>query len=359
MSALRPLACAYALPFDPPQQTAAGTFTARRGWWLAVEADGHWGLGEVAPWPGFGAGPEAVAAWMARPEGEPPPEVRAGLSLAVDDARARAGGVPLACNWGADPAALELEGHVAAASAEAAAASGAAILKIKVGAASLADDAARVAAIRAACPHAALRLDANGAWSEAQAHQAIALLAPSRPRWVEQALRADASVDAWHALHARALAQGIALDLDESLRHEALARALIAAGAVDGLVLKPALLGGFEAARTWAHRATAAGLSVCVTHAFDSPVGRIGALHAAFALRAVAPGLTVGLGGGPLGPGAAQLAVLQVAPGRWRLPTAPGLALGADARGAVLGQIASEFREVIEIKGDFWSGVSP
>src|SRR5690606_18131984 len=76
------------------------------------------------------------------------------------------------------------------------------VLKLKVGARSLGDDVARVAAVRAACPDAVLRLDANGAWSEAEAMEALAALAPSRIELLEQPVPA-AEVDALARIHER------------------------------------------------------------------------------------------------------------------------------------------------------------
>ena len=78
-------------------------------------------------------------------------------------------------------------------------------------------------------------------------------------------------------------ALGVPLLADESARDEDDVARLIDAEAVDGLVLKPMVIGGLQRSLTLAERAAAPGLSVVVTTALDAAIGRAGALHVAAA----------------------------------------------------------------------------
>ena len=74
------------------------------------------------------------------------------------------------------------------------------VLKAKVGARPLAEDVARIAALREACPDAVIRLDANGAWDEATALAAVRALAPLDIELLEQPVPA-ADVEALARVH--------------------------------------------------------------------------------------------------------------------------------------------------------------
>ena len=98
---------------------------------------------------------------------------------------------------------------------------------------------------------------------------------------LEQPLGRDA-FDA-HAVLRRELGGRRALALDESLYEPGGLRRIIAAEAADEVVVKPMFCGGLLAARVLVKRASAAGLAVSITHALESLVGRLGALHLACA----------------------------------------------------------------------------
>lgn len=298
----------YALPFATPVTTARGTFATRRGWhvWIGEAC------GDVAPWPGFGAGLAAVRADLdaARPH---TPEVRGATATAAAVAEARAAGQPLA-RLLAPAAAEAVESHVLVHNAATARQTPARALKVKVGAAPLADDVARVGQIRAARPEARLRLDANGAWAGAASFEAVRALAAFEPEWIEQ------PTDDPEAL--RQLRAWAPIAADEAVTDAAALEALLAAEAVDVVVLKPAFVGGARAAVELGRRARAAGVGVCVTHALGSAVDRWTAVHVACALAADGP-VAAGLGGGPtdpLDPGP------QLGADGWvRCPGGPGL----------------------------------
>jgi o-succinylbenzoate synthase len=319
---------AFALPLRHPLVTAAGTITCREGFVVEVVGDdGHRGVGEASPpyWLGdetFAAtaavlaeapalaGDEeetlaaVVEAWRPR---------SAAAACALDTARvdlaARRRGMPLA-SWlrsvagvsapggvlpeavatavllgGTEPAAL-------ARAARAAIARGHRCLKLKVGGGTLADDVARVSAVRAAIGAAPrLRLDANRAWRVDEARAALAALAPFAPDFIEEPLCARDAL-AWGAL--RDL--GVTLAADESV--STAADCARVAGVADVLVVKAARLGGPTATMALAADACARGLRVVVTDAIETVVGSALATHLAAVLHA--PDDAVGLGGAQL-----------------------------------------------------------
>lgn len=302
----------YEVRFKRPLVTARAVYTHRRGWWVAVRDEaGHTGFGEVAPLADFGGeSPEAAASELSRLSataidlpGAPglealapalasagldlgaTPAVHAGVELALLDAIATRAGRSLGQALSEAPApAAHLQRLLSCASpeeaieqGEQAVSEGFTTLKLKVGADSLAADLARVAALRARFPAIRLRLDANGAWCEAEAIAAIEAFAPCQIDLLEQPVSgAD-----FEALRGR----GIPIAADEALLDAATARRLIAESAVDALVLKPMLLGGLRVARDLARAAARQGIRTIVTSSLDRIVGVAAALHLACSLE--------------------------------------------------------------------------
>ena len=139
-------------------------------------------------------------------------------------------------------------------------------VKIKVGAGTLAADRDRVAAARSAGGDAlALRLDANAAWDAAEAERRLAAFARYHPEAVEQPVSAG-DLAGLARVRMRAPMPVLA---DESARDPAAARAVIAARAVDGLVLKAPTLSGTAETTAIVEAARDAGMSVILSSLFD------------------------------------------------------------------------------------------
>lgn len=306
-----------AVPFRAPVLTADGRWTVRR---LAlvrlIDDEGREGLGEAAAGEPGGPGP-AVAedlatalatvlagldpaddieleARLGRPGAEGlDPSVRSALATAAADLAARAGGVSLAASLSGGGVVRDrvpvsgLIGIVAApdaaARAVALAAEGYGSLKLKGADEPPAVLAARVRAVREAVgPDVRLRLDANGAWpGVAAAVASIAAVEPFGLEYVEQPIPAAAGPDVLAALR-RAVV--VPLAADEAVTDLAATDALLAAGAVDVLVVKPARVGGVRAARRIADHAAAAGVGVVVSSLFETGIGIAAALHLAATL---------------------------------------------------------------------------
>jgi o-succinylbenzoate synthase len=166
---------------------------------------------------------------------------------------------------------------------------------MKLGVGSLRDDVALARAARAGLgPDVELRGDANGAWNEDTARVALDALAECAFGYVEQPV-APGDVASLARLRGQT---PLRIAADESVTDERGASQLIAAAAVDVMVLKPAMVGGVERALGIAARARRAGMGVVISHAFESAVGARHALAcaAAWGDAATAHGLeTAGL----------------------------------------------------------------
>ncbi|MEL4319634.1 o-succinylbenzoate synthase [Leifsonia sp. YIM 134122] len=148
--------------------------------------------------------------------------------------------------------------------------SGCRTAKVKVagGDVSLADDVARVAAVREALgPEGRIRVDANGNWNVDEAEHAAHALEPFDLEYIEQPC---ATVEELVELRRRVRYMGIPVAADESVRRAEDPLAVAEAGAADLLVIKAQPLGGIKAALQIVGRA---GLPVVVSSAIDTSVG--------------------------------------------------------------------------------------
>ena len=305
------------LQFARPVRTAQGEFTARDSVLLELrDTDGVAGYGEAAPWPGFGTETaqdaasrlQELTALLRDADLEPglcnhvlggsldgAPATRAALDGALWDLAARRAGRPLcnelarSCGLAADSVLQRVRVHALLVAREPEAvqyeaaqarAAGFGAAKLKLGALRLADDVARVRAAReGGGPDLALRCDANGAWTLAEARTALQALAEFGLEYVEQPVQADAL----HALAELRRLKLVHVAADESVATTQGARHLVEAAAADVVVLKPATLGGPARALEMAVQARRAGIGVVFSHAFESAVGARHALHCAAA----------------------------------------------------------------------------
>ncbi len=160
-------------------------------------------------------------------------------------------------------------------------------VKIKVAEAgqALAQDVARVGAVRHLLPHAAIRVDANGGWSVPQALTALRMLSAFGLEYAEQPVASVADM----ATVREALNGSVLIAADESVRKASDPLAVARAGAADLLVIKAAPLGGVRRAL---EIVAEAGLPAVVSSALDSSVG----IRAGLALAAALPELPYACG---------------------------------------------------------------
>lgn len=350
----------YRLPFAAGFSTAHGAMRAREGLILRLTTDdGTIGLGEAAPLVEFGGGdcdltegllrsllsdrhtidldeliPFLNARFCEQPESA---ALRCGLDTAVLDAQATARGLPLAALLTNDmPAATvavnatigEPDDDAAIAKARAVLAHGFSTIKLKVGLGGTAqDEVRRVAAMRDAIgPGCVLRLDANGAWSVAEACALLAQLAPYGIEYVEQPVPAQ---DLAGLAHVRRCSP-IPIAADEALTGPASARRIIEQHAADVLILKPMVCGGLHAGRAIIDLAAGAGIRTVVTSTIDSGIGVAAALHLAATLPP--DSLACGLATSDLLTDDLLIEPLTVAHGEMVVPKGPGLGVKMDER---------------------------
>ena len=333
----------YVLRLRQPLTTGRGSLTHRRGVLVRLrDREGFAGWGEAAPlegWhgPDLAATTEILMRWLRANSaaGEPEDLARraeatlrdapcawAAVGGAAADLAARRRGVTLAALLARDPAgapatpdraadptstrpprrgdlgeapprppgpvatAALLDGGTPPEVADAAAAAvadGFGTVKLKVGNRPLAGDVARVAALREAAPHVALRLDANGAWG-AEAPAALEALGRFGPELLEEPCR---GLDGLRALQART---AVPLAADESLPPLADLRGHLPLG-VAVAVLKPSALGDPGAVLRAAAALRDGGTEVIVGSFLESAVGLATAAHVAAAAGGPAAGL--------------------------------------------------------------------
>ena len=348
----------YALPLREALATGRGELRSRRGLLVCLrDRHGHTGWGEAAPLEGWG-GPdlaatgELLADWLRAAASFEEPEAlaaRADVTLrevpcawaaiagAAADLAARRRDMSLASLLAGEmpapgrspagpvPTAALVGGETpesVAASAAAATAAGHRTLKLKVASRALADDVARVSALRQAAPGAALRLDANGAWG-AGAGDAVRALARFEPELLEEPVRGLAQL---RRLQERS---DIPIAADESLPpltdlHRHLPLGVAAA------VLKPSALGDPVAVLGAAAALAETGTSAIIGSFMESAVGVATAAHVA----AVVAGPAAGLGTSAL----LRRDVCEppaVRGGAVLLPPGPGLGLAPEPAGCL------------------------
>lgn len=247
------------------------------------------------------------------------PQALAAIDMALWDRAGRRANKPIAELLTDDPArAVNVNATIgasdrrgAAEQARAAAEAGYECIKVKVG---TGDDAARVAAVRAAAgAEIALRLDANGAWTVEEAIRAIEALAPAGLELVEEPT---------HGLHAirevrERVSTRIAID-ETAAEHGALG-----AGVADAVCLKIGRCGGISGLLAAATLVRASGAEPYVASTLDGPLGVAAALHAVAALASRGPVPPCGLA--TLGMFEDIEEQLPVKQGKIALPSAPGL----------------------------------
>ena len=160
-------------------------------------------------------------------------------------------------------------------------------VKIKVAEAgqSLAEDAARVGAVRNLLPDAKIRIDANGGWDVDQAVQALRVLSVFGLEYAEQPVATIAEL----ATVRQTLNGSVLIAADESVRKATDPLAVARAGAADLLVIKAAPLGGVRRAL---EIVAEAGLPAVVSSALDSSLG----ISTGLALAAALPELPYACG---------------------------------------------------------------
>ena len=334
----------YDLPLRIPYRWAKGEQLTRGGLLARCELDGAAGWGEAAPPPHeIVDGPVRVAEAEAAvagldPRGDdfldrvdaraPYERIRCAIATAWLSARAARDGKSLSAYLAvgdeAPAARVPVNGLVtdgdpqtAAETARRLVGEGHRTLKIKCSTGRK-EDLVRVRAIRRAAPDAVLRLDANEAWHPDWAAAHLADFADFGIDYVEQPI--PAGDDA--ALAKVRRESPVPIAADEGATDAASIRALLKAGAVDALILKPQRLGGPDRTLEIIRLAAAQSVRCTITNSLETAVGVTAALHIASLHRPPVP---------DCGFGTSRFFAEDVAPpppivdGRMTVPTAPGI----------------------------------
>jgi o-succinylbenzoate synthase len=339
-----------------PITTSHGVYAERAGFLLCVRnRDDLYGLGDVAPLPGFS--PEtlddarrqwdAIHDWVTQLDLPKDAEalgrisrdlhqvhrccqsLQFGIETSLADLAARDAGVPLA-HWLNADAETEVEVNAVLHAQDAdqlreqaieKTKAGYRTFKLKAGSASVADDVKRIKAVRGPAPDANIRIDANAAWNASRFREMCLQIAHLSLEFVEQPLRVGEAATA----HQISGEFGIRLALDEEAESMEDAVRLIEQRLCDVLVLKPMMVGGLTGCLRLAAIAERFGIGVVFTSAWESDVGLAATLHLAAACRAVscASGLSTA---GMIAEGLVQPA-LSIKHARLRVPSQPGLGL--------------------------------
>ena len=308
------------VPFRRPFATATGMWLHREAWIVLLEgADGRIGLGEAVLEPDATEVEETILARVIREtagrarQGDlPDPEELELLGGPGRAFRAALDGARLDLALAADDAPVPVNGTIGfAAPREGAEAALQAIqagfttLKLKAGAERETEDlVARVRAIRQAVgPDVRLRLDVNGAWDLPTAEERLESVARFDIEYVEQPLAAD---DLAGAAELRERVR-VPVAADEAVYSAGAARSLLAAGAADVLVVKPARVGGPVVVAEIAAAAAARDVPVVLSTLFETGIGVASARVAAAAL----PGVRRDRFAGPLPHGLATAGLLE------------------------------------------------
>jgi o-succinylbenzoate synthase len=272
----------YTLPLRQAWHTSRGVVAARHGRLLHLRStDGRSGWGDCAPLPEFGID-QARATDFA--------EECAQLDLIAQRA-----GLPLDAWLGGNPPAISLAvngslGSLPDVNRQAIAtaiAAGFQVLKVKIGTRSPADEIKRLQQIAETLPTGCqLRLDANGAWSFADAQVFFSACQDLPIEACEEPLR-EPSLRALAQLQATV---PFAIAIDESL--EELGADVFRQPPVRRIVIKPARQGSLLSSMELALRARAAGIETIISSALESSCGLLACAHLA---AAVAPETVHGL----------------------------------------------------------------
>lgn len=344
---------AFKLPMRHRFEAAHGALEDNPGVLVELsDADGNRGVGEASPTPSLGAGTvddvirlieehgAALPQGATLPDGPGVAALRCALDVAALDLEARAKGRSIASLLAEEPADWVQSNAVigggppteVARFGREAELAGYSVLKVKVGVQSVEEDVRRISALREACPDAVIRLDANGAWDETTANEAIHALYPLGIELIEQPTPAG-DVDLLARIRAEA---PMRIAADESVFDPQALDRILELRAADLLVLKPMMLGGVRPALQVAQRAAEAGIGAFATTTFDSSIGTAASLQLAASLPADA---AHGLATGELLGDDVTSRTLLPQDGRMRVPAAPGLGVEVDP--AALDRVAT------------------
>ena len=259
------------------------------------------------------------------------PLAKCAVDVALHDLLGRAAGVPVGVLWGQRRREeIELAWVISGQSAPEVADSvaegfdaGYRAFKVKVGLHDEAEDAAIVAAVRAAAPSSPLWVDANQAYTVGAALRMARRLSELEVAAFEQPLPANDVVGL------RRLRQGspIPVALDESLRHPSDLATFVKLDAIDIAIAKVQRSGGLTLSRRLCQLAEDSGVALMGSGLTDSDLGLAASVHLFAAHHVTGP---VDLNGRQFIDSPYAGPTVAVRGGTAQVPTGPGLGVEVD-----------------------------
>ena len=284
----------YTLNFNNPVGTSRGVMHTRDIWYIILSRDGLTGIGECAPLPGlsidnadeFEDALNIVCTYLAKNEPVPIeivhsyPSLRFGAEMAILDLEMGGNHILFDTAFTRGKATLPINGLIWMSSfdnmktqIDEKVKNGFKIIKIKIGAIEFDLEIKLLAYIRATYGHdIELRLDANGAFSYAEAKDKVSELSQFNIHSIEQPIQ----VGQTHEMASLCQKSPIPIALDEELiswQKRPEKKELLMDIYPQYIIIKPTLVGGFADAQEWIDLADDLGIGWWVTSALESNIG--------------------------------------------------------------------------------------
>ncbi len=289
----------HKLQFHFEAGTSRGVLTEKTSYFIRIDQDGKSGMGEAGPLKGLS--PEFAfdcsEAFQKILQNLPPfpkqasqipsylenipfeyPSLRMALEMALIDWMNQGDGLYFKNSFSMAGAAIPINGLIwmgkpdfMRKQIDAKLAEGYTCLKLKIGAIDFEQEIDILHEIRNRYSSEALeiRVDANGAFSENEASQKLERLAAFQLHSIEQPIQAGQ----WDAMRLLCRENKIPIALDEELIGVENRIELLQAIIPPYIILKPSLLGGFEATTRWIEAAESLGIQWWITSALESNIG--------------------------------------------------------------------------------------
>jgi len=289
----------HTLNFHFEAGTSRGVLTKKTSYFLRISQDGRTGIGEAGPLRGLSPEfeedctstfqliieqlpslPLSLAEIPAYLENIPFefPSLRLALEMALLDWIQGGNGQYFDNSFSTQEATIPINGLIWMGNStfmreqiEAKLAAGYNCLKLKIGAIDFDQEIEILRDIRSrySVRDLSIRVDANGAFTVADAVQKLERLANFDLHSIEQPIQ----VGQWEAMHALCSQNILPIALDEELIGIENRNALLAAIKPPYIILKPSLLGGFNATKLWIQAAESQGIAWWITSALESNIG--------------------------------------------------------------------------------------
>lgn len=265
----------YAIPFVRPIRIGSHLEPVRRGFFIqGTDARGNSGWGEIAPLDGYG--PDTLdeikqiitISSIALPEPSGlPPSFRFGLDCAKRELAAKQQGIAFRDTFGS-----QKRSQIWSATLVQPSESSAGInqkpkfIKVKVGSGPLDNDVSRISRLVAEMPSdGAIRLDANGLWTQEEAQKFATRLADQTG---EQLKKIEFIEEPWRGCFSQKLEYPLPMAIDESfsIQDDSWKNASV-------VMIKPSLFGTVDELLSTKQRIEAENKRLVLSSAFESPLG--------------------------------------------------------------------------------------